>query len=150
MKNKITFITIAVMIFLVFMATSAYAVNSNNSIENTNTNSIDSIENTSTNSIDEEKEPETKTRKDLQDFKQIYGETYAIQAFVIDRIRIFSIPVCFLGLMISVIGQHVIGSTKSGIGSGDKGYKWVVTFLTLFVIAQALPLIYAVIVKGWG
>ena len=48
-------------------------------------------------------------KKDLQGFIDLYdgSETYGFTAFVLDKIRIFSIPFCFLGIVISAVYQYV-------------------------------------------
>lgn len=88
-------------------------------------------------------------KKDLQGFIDLYGsETYGFTAFVLDKIRIFSIPFCFLGVVISAVYQYVIGIRKLDVRY--KGFYTMIAFITLFVIAQVLPLVFVIVIKGFG
>ncbi len=89
-------------------------------------------------------------KKDLQGFIDLYdgSETYGFTAFVLDKIRIFSIPFCFLGVVISAVYQYVIGIRKLDVRY--KGFYTMIAFITLFVIAQVLPLVFVIVIKGFG
>ena len=88
-------------------------------------------------------------KKDLQGFIDLYGsEPYGFTAFVLDKIRIFSIPFCFLGVVISAVYQYVIGIRKLDVRY--KGFYTMIAFITLFVIAQVLPLVFVIVIKGFG
>ena len=89
-------------------------------------------------------------KKDLQGFIDLYdgSETYGFTAFVLDKIRIFSIPFCFLGIVISAVYQYVIGIRKLDVRY--KGFYTMIAFITLFVIAQVLPLVFVIVIKGFG
>ncbi len=114
----------------------------------TNVFATDEILNSSTTSslikISEEQ------KKDLQGFIDLYdgSETYGFTAFVLDKIRIFSIPFCFLGVVISAVYQYVIGIRKLDVRY--KGFYTMIAFITLFVIAQVLPLVFVIVIKGFG
>lgn len=89
-----------------------------------------------------------KELKEITDYTQAYGsESYGMTAFILNKVRIFSIPCCFIGIAIAAIYQYVIGVRK--IDVRDRGLKLMIGFITLFVICQALPLIFAVVVKSW-
>lgn len=89
-----------------------------------------------------------KEKKEMQDYVEIYGsESYGFVAYVLGKIRIYSIPLCFLGIAISAIYQYVLGIRKLDVR--DKGLGLMISFVTLLVICQVLPLIFAVVVKGW-
>lgn len=88
-------------------------------------------------------------RDELDDYIEDYGsETYGFTAFVLNKIRLFSIPFCFLGIVISAIYQYVIGIRKLDVRY--KGFYTMIAFVTLFVIAQVLPLVFVVVIKGFG
>lgn len=90
-----------------------------------------------------------KQKEDLEDYVEDYGsETYGFTAFVLDRVRIFSIPFCFLGITVSAIYQYVIGIRKLDVRY--KGFYTMIAFITIFVIAQVLPLVFVVVIKGFG
>jgi len=88
-------------------------------------------------------------KEELSDYVESYGsETYGFTAFVLNKIRIFSIPLCFLGIAISAIYQYVIGIRKLDVRY--KGFYTMIAFITLFVIAQVLPLVFVIVIKGFG
>lgn len=87
-------------------------------------------------------------KKTMEDYKEAYGsDTYGLTAYILGRIQIYSIPFCFLGIAISAIYQYVLGARK--LDTRDKGFAIMISIITVFVIAQVLPLIFAVVVKGW-
>ena len=88
-------------------------------------------------------------KEELADYVEEYGsETYGFTAFVLNKIRLFSIPFCFLGIAISAIYQYVIGIRKLDVRY--KGFYTMIAFITLFVIAQVLPLVFVIVIKGFG
>lgn len=90
-----------------------------------------------------------KQKKDLADYKEEYGsDAYGFTAYVLNGIRIFSIPLCFLGIAISAIYQYVIGIRKLDVRY--KGFYTMIAFITIFVIAQVLPLVFVIVIKGFG
>lgn len=88
-------------------------------------------------------------KEELSDYVESYGsETYGFTAFVLNKIRIFSIPFCFLGIAVSAIYQYVIGIRKLDVRY--KGFYTMIAFITIFVIAQVLPLVFVIVIKGFG
>lgn len=88
-------------------------------------------------------------KQSLADYQESYGsETYGFVAYVLNQIRLFSIPFCFLGIAISAIYQYVIGIRKLDVRY--KGFYTMIAFVTLFVIAQILPLVFVIVIKGFG
>ena len=84
--------------------------------------------------------------KTLEDYKEKYGsDAYGLTAYVLNIIRIYSIPFCFLGIAISAIYQYVIGIRK--LDTYEKGLFTMVSFITILVICQILPLAFAIVVK---
>ena len=89
-----------------------------------------------------------KSTKELQDYVERYGsDSYGLAAYILDKVRIYSIPVCFVGIAIGAIYQYVIGIRKMDVR--DRGFGVVIAFVTLLVICQILPLVFAIVVKGW-
>ena len=89
-----------------------------------------------------------KELRELKDYTEAYGtESYGMTAYLLNKVRLYSIPCCFVGIAIAAIYQYVIGVRK--IDVRDKGLILMVSLVTLFVIAQILPLIFAIVVKGW-
>ena len=86
------------------------------------------------------------TAKSLEEYKQKYGsDAYGLTAYILNIIRIYSIPLCFLGIAISAIYQYVIGIRK--LDTQEKGLVMMVSFVTILVICQILPLAFAIVVK---
>lgn len=86
--------------------------------------------------------------KTIQDYQEAYGnETYGLAAYVLNAVRIYSIPLGFVGIAISGIYRYVIGIRKLDVR--DKGFGAMIGIITVMVICQVLPLIFAIVVKGW-
>lgn len=88
------------------------------------------------------------SKSKLQDEIDKYGSTpYGIAAYILKILRIYSIPTCFIGIAIGSIYQYVIGIRK--LDTRDKGFALIVTFVTILLICQVLPLIFAIVVNFW-
>ena len=84
--------------------------------------------------------------KTLEEYKQKYGsDAYGLTAYILNLVRIYSIPLCFLGIAVSAMYQYIIGIRK--LDTQEKGLVMMVSFITLFVICQILPLAFAIVVK---
>lgn len=89
------------------------------------------------------KENAAKTR---EEYNEKYGsEAYGTTAYILSIIRIYSFPFCFLGIAFSAIYQYVIGIRK--LDTQEKGLYMMISFITIFVICQILPLAFAIVVK---
>ena len=134
MKETITIIAILLMIFSIFASTKVYAVNeSSEGVIDKNTES----------QIIEIKDNQAKS---LEDYKEKYGsDAYGLVAYILNLVRIYSIPFCFLGIAIGAIHQYIIGIRK--LDTLEKGMGLIVTFVTILIICQVLPLAFAVFVK---
>ncbi len=101
--------------------------------------------------IDEETESKIVELKEnvassLEDYKEKYGsDAYGTVAYILNIVRIYSIPICFLGIAIGAIHQYVIGVRK--LDTLERGMAFIVTCVTLLIICQILPLAFAVFVK---
>lgn len=88
------------------------------------------------------------TKKEYQEYIDLYGsEAYGMTAYILNKVRLYSIPFCFIGIAVGAIFQYVIGIRKLDLR--DKGFHLVVAFITILVICQVLPLIFAIVVRGW-
>ena len=84
--------------------------------------------------------------KSLEDYKAKYGsDSYGTVAYILNLVRIYSIPICFLGIAVGAIHQYVIGIRK--LDTLEKGMALIVSFVTILIICQVLPLAFAVFVK---
>ena len=136
---KKTLAIIAIFISILF-STMVFA-NNGERISNKETNKSE----TAVSKIVDFKDKEKKT---LEDYKEAYGsDSYGLTAYALNRIQIYSIPFCFLGIALSAIYQYVLGIRK--LDTRDKGFAIMISVVTVFVIAQVLPLIFAIVVKGW-
>lgn len=89
-----------------------------------------------------------KEMKELEDYNEAYGsEAYGFTAYALNKIRIYSIPLCFVGIAMGAIWQYVIGIRKLDVH--DRGLFMIISFVTIFVICQVLPLVFAIVVKGF-
>lgn len=138
MKKTISIIAI---LFCIFGSSIVFANNT------TETNSINN-ENEKADAVSGIVDFTNKEKKTLEDYQVAYGsDAYGLTAYVLNKIQVYSIPFCFLGIAISAIYQYVLGIRK--LDTRDKGFAIMISIITLFVIAQVLPLIFAIVVKGW-
>ena len=132
MKKVIAIISI---IFCIIGCTSVYAENDTNVVAQEST----------TGKLIEIKEKELNT---LEEYKEAYGsDAYGLTAYLLNRIRIYSIPFGFVAIVIAAIYQYIIGIKKLDVR--DKGFALMIASITLVVICQVLPLVFAIVVKGW-
>ena len=132
--KKIFLVSILVAIILVALGTTILAAQEKNVIE--------------TNTASEllEMKDEVKTQKD--EYVQKYGsESYGLTAYILNVVRIYSIPLCFIGIVVGALYQYVMGTRR--LDMRHKGFALIVAFITILVICQVLPLIFAIVVKGW-
>ena len=131
MKKIIAIISIVI---CMFASVTVYAANETREVEQTATGKL--IEN---------KDKELKT---LEDYRNAYGsDSYGLTAFLLNKVRIYSIPFGFVTIIIAAIYQYIIGLKKLDVR--DKGFGLMITSITLVVICQVLPLVFAIVVKGW-
>ncbi len=85
----------------------------------------------------------------LEQYTEKYGgsKAYGITAMILDTIRIYSIPFCFVGIAIGAIYQYIIGIRRLDIR--DRGFNLIIAFVTILVISQVLPLVFAIVTRGW-
>ncbi|MBR1803174.1 MAG: hypothetical protein IJ777_04365 [Clostridia bacterium] len=89
-----------------------------------------------------------KALQSLEDYQVAYGnETYGLAAYILNIVRIYSIPFGFVGIVLAAIYRYVIGIRKLDVQ--DKGFGVLVAIITVMVICQVLPLIFAIVVRGW-
>ena len=126
MRKVFASIAIFMVIFSVFAGTPVFA--ENNIIDAENESQLIKI-----------KENAAKT---IDDYKEKYGsDAYGITAYILNIIRIYSIPLCFLGIAISAIYQYIRGIRK--LDTQEKGVVMMVSFITILVICQILPLAFS-------
>lgn len=84
----------------------------------------------------------------IEQYSEKYGsKAYGITAMILDTVRIYSIPLCFLGISVGAIYQYIIGIRRLDIR--DRGFNLIIAFVTILVIAQVLPLVFTIVTRGW-
>lgn len=85
-------------------------------------------------------------KNSLEDYKEKYGsDAYGLTAYILNLVRIYSIPFGFLGITISAIYQYILGIRH--LENNEKGLVMMVSCITILVICQILPLAFAIVVK---
>ncbi len=144
LKKELTIIVI-VLIILLFNTATIYASN-NNLIQNGTDANILTQENSdssTTTLINNKQEQMSKIEK----FKKDYGsDTYGIVAYILDLVRWWSIPLGIVGIAFCAIYQYVIGLKRLDIR--DRGFNTMIAVITIIIICQILPLIFAIVVKS--
>ena len=88
-----------------------------------------------------------KQAKSIEEYKQKYGsDTYGFTAYILHAVQIYSIPFCFLGIVVSTLYRVVLGVRN--LENAEKGLGMTVAVVTITIICQVLPLIFAIVVKS--
>ena len=115
MKKVIAIISI---LFLLMGCTSVYA-----------TSQVNEVAQSTTGKIIEIKDKELKT---LEEYKEAYGsDAYGLTAFLLNKIRVYSIPFGFVAIIIAAIYQYIIGLKKLDVR--DKGFALMIASVTIVV-----------------
>lgn len=135
MKKNITVIMVTIMMVVGFFCINkSYAVANN--IEQVMPKETEST-------IVQLKEKEMKS---LEDYKERYGsDSYGLTAYILHKIQVYSIPFCFLGILVGGIWNYVLGIRH--LEAQEKGLAMMVSFVTLTIICQVLPLVFTIVVK---
>ena len=137
MKKITKAILVAIFMFMCLF-TTVYATS--------NEKSQETLKGESTGKLLEIKKHELTT---IEDYKEKYGsDTYGVTAYILDRVRIYSIPLVFIGIAFSAIYQYVIGHKK--IDVRDKVFNNIIAIITIGVICQILPIVFAIVVTSAG
>jgi len=144
MKKK--FIILFVAILILGMMANVVQATSNSAGNNTAVESKpETIQEESTSALIEMKEKELKS---IEDYNEKYGsDAYGMTAYLLNKVRIYSIPFAFLGIALAAIFQYVIGVRKLDVR--DRGFTVMIAIVTVFVICQVLPLVFAIVVRGF-
>ena len=131
MKKSIAIILI---ILCVLSLNTVFAVETNK-LEENNKNDITEIKS------------EMELKK--QEYSEKYGsDAYWMAGYIIEEIvQPYSIPLCFAGIAIGLVFQYVMGTRR--LDYKHRGFGTVIVFVTILVICQVLPFVYALVVTGW-
>ena len=134
MKRNITLIIVTIAMIIGFFCTNnTYAANTTEKV----------ITNETESKIVQLKEKEMKS---LEDYRERYGsDSYGLTAYILHKIQVYSIPFCFLGILVGGIWNYVIGIRH--LEAQEKGLAMMVSFVTLTIICQVLPLVFTIVVK---
>ncbi len=127
--------TIAIVLIVLCILSINTVFATNNTIEETTQNGV------------------LEVKDDMEQKKQEYTEKYGDEAYwfagyVIEEIvQPYSIPLCFLGIAVGLVFQYVMGTRR--MDYKHRGFGLVIAFVTILVICQLLPFIYALVVTGW-
>lgn len=132
-------ISIIVAVFVIFVGiisafSNSYAVTGNQVLNSTQATELVEIKESA--------------KSKLNEYIEKYGsKPFGVAAYILNVVRIYSIPFCFIGIAIGSIYQYVLGIRKLDVR--DKGFMLIITFVTILLICQVLPLIFAIVVNGW-
>ena len=73
---------------------------------------------------------------------------YGTIAYVLNIVRLISVPFVVVGYLISIVYEFIVGMKRREMVRKGRGMR--ITILSTFVMAQILPLIFAVVIKFWG
>lgn len=84
----------------------------------------------------------------LKTYQEEYGDdTYGLAAYILRGIQIYSIPFGIIGIAVSSLYRYIIGVRRLDINY--RGFGAMIGIVTVIIICQILPLVFALVVKGW-
>ena len=94
-------------------------------------------------------EIKTKIEEKKEEYTEKYGsDAYWVAGYIIEEIvQPYSIPLCFAGIAMGLVFQYVMGTRR--LDYKHRGFGTVIVFVTILIVCQVLPLIFAVVVNGW-
>ena len=93
-------------------------------------------------------EVKNEVNDEMDEYTRKYGsESYGVAAFILDKVRLYSIPICFIGIAVGALYQYVMGTRR--LDMKHKGFGLIIASVTILVICQVLRLIFAIVVNGW-
>ena len=107
---------------------------------------VNTLENNNKNDVEEMK---SKMEVKREEYTEKYGsDAYWLAGFIIEEIvQPYSIPFCFIGIVVGLLFQYVLGTRR--LDCKHRGFSTVIVFVTILLICQVLPFIYALVVIGW-
>ena len=91
----------------------------------------------------------SKMDKKKAEYVEKYGsDAYWLAGYIIeDIVQPYSIPLCLAGIIAGLVFQYVMGTRR--LDYKHRGFGMVIVFVTILVICQILPFIYALVLFGW-
>ena len=86
--------------------------------------------------------------EDIQRYTEKLGgdRTNGTVLYYLKLVQWYSIPVCFVGLVIASLNFFIIGNKK--LDKREQGFKMLVTLIVGLIVFQVLPLLFAIAVAG--
>lgn len=116
--------------------------------------SINNVFATEVNTLEKQNKEEisgikNKMEEKKEEYTEKYGsEAYWFAGYVLEEIvQPYSIPLCFVGIAVGLVFQYVMGTRR--LDYKHRGFSAVIVFVTILIICQLLPFIYALVVVGW-
>lgn len=90
------------------------------------------------------------SRTALAKYKEKYknNAVYGIIAYILNMLRLASVPIFIVGYLISIVYEFIVGMKRREMVRKGRGMR--ITLGSAFVMAQILPLIFAIVIKFWG
>lgn len=73
---------------------------------------------------------------------------YGTIAYVLNIVRLSAVPFFVVGYLISIVYEFIVGMKRREMVRKGRGMR--ITLVSAFVMAQLLPLIFAIVIKFWG
>ena len=107
---------------------------------------VTTLENNNKNDVEEMK---SKMEVKREEYTEKYGSDACwLAGFIIEEIvKPYSITFCFIGIVVGLLFQYVLGTRR--LDYKHRGFSTVIVFVTILLICQVLPFIYALVVIGW-
>lgn len=90
------------------------------------------------------------SRDQLTKHKEKYknNAVYGTIAYILNIVRLASVPFFIIGYLISIVYEFIVGMKRREMVRKGRGMR--ITLVSTFVMAQVLPLIFAIVIKFWG
>ncbi len=135
MKKTIAIIMILLLSMSILIIPNAVYATETNTLEETNKEELSKV-------------GDEMEQKKIEYTEKYKSEEYWLAGYILEEIvRVYSIPICFVGIAIGAIFQYVLGTRR--LDYKHRGFGLIITFVTILVICQVLPFIYAIVVTGW-
>lgn len=90
------------------------------------------------------------SRDSLTKYKEKYKNNvvYGTIAYVLNIVRLASVPFFVIGYLISIVYEFIVGMKRREMVRKGRGMR--ITLGSAFIMAQVLPLVFAIVIKFWG
>ena len=132
MKKTIAIVIIA--IFILILSINTAFANETTNLDEKNQNQVTEVTD--------------KMEKKKAEYTEKYSEGYWMVGYIIEEVvQPYSIPLCIAGIIAGLVFQYVMGTRR--LDYKHRGFGMVIIFVTILVICQILPFVFALILLGW-